>query len=116
MGPFPGKQFKIQTIATNRSRPSLSVNFNIPFEGLSHGMQVMHRAGFSIKSLNPDSDQVDSGKQTIFSDKPTSNSKKSKPLANNPPSKNSKKSADSEICDTQSPEKKKQRGRRQRRK
>tara|TARA_Y100000589_G_scaffold287477_1_gene288288 strand:- start:2156 stop:2458 length:303 start_codon:yes stop_codon:yes gene_type:complete len=36
----------------NRSRPSISVNFNIPFNGLCHGMQVMHRSGFSVTNLN----------------------------------------------------------------
>ena len=52
MGPFPEKQFKVQTMAMNRSRPSISVNFNIPFSGLCHGMQVMHRSGFSVTDLN----------------------------------------------------------------
>ena len=53
VGPFPGKQFKVQTLAMNRSRPSISVNFNIPFDGLCHGMQVMRRSGFSVTHFNP---------------------------------------------------------------
>ena len=52
VGPFPGQRFKVQTMAMNRSRPSISVNFNIPFNGLCHGMQVMHRSGFSVTNLN----------------------------------------------------------------
>ena len=32
----------------------MSVHFNIPFNGLCQGMQVMHRAGFSVTALNTD--------------------------------------------------------------
>ncbi len=32
----------------------MSVNFNVPFNGLCQGMQVMHRSGFSVTALNPD--------------------------------------------------------------
>ena len=59
VGPFPGKQFKVQTLAMNRSRPSISVNFNIPFDGLCHGMQVMRRSGFSVTHFNPGTVQND---------------------------------------------------------
>ena len=71
MGPFPEKQFKVQTMAMNRSRPSISVNFNIPFSGLCHGMQVMHRSGFSVTDLNTGEvnsnpqDQKTSGKSDL---------------------------------------------------
>ena len=32
----------------------MSVHFNIPFNGLCQGMQVMHRAGFSVTALITD--------------------------------------------------------------
>ncbi|KZR86393.1 hypothetical protein MITS9509_00055 [Synechococcus sp. MIT S9509] len=32
----------------------MSVSFNIPFNGLCQGMQVMHRSGFSVTGLNTD--------------------------------------------------------------
>ena len=111
MGPFPGKQFKVQTMATNRSRPSLSVNFNIPFEGLSHSMQVMHRAGFSVKSMNTGSVQANSQQQDISKKEPNLASK-----AKNFISKNTNKSANEEASESKSSDKKAQRGRRQRRK
>ncbi len=111
MGPFPGQQFKVQTMATNRSRPSLSVNFNIPFEGLSRSMQVMHRAGFSVKSLNTGSVQANSQQQDIPHKKPNLESK-----AKNSLSKSANKSVNGEAGETKSADKKTQRGRRQRRK
>lgn len=111
MGPFPGQQFKVQTMATNRSRPSLSVNFNIPFEGLSRSMQVMHRAGFSVKSMNTGSVKVNSQQQDILSKKSNLDSK-----AKNSLSKSPNKRANGEASETKSADKKTQRGRRQRRK
>ena len=111
MGPFPGQQFKVQTMATNRSRPSLSVNFNIPFEELSRSMQVMHRAGFSVKSMNVGSAQVNSQQQDISSKKPNLGSKAKDSL-----SKSTNKSVDREGGESKSADKKPQRGRRQRRK
>ena len=32
----------------------MSVNFNIPFNALCQGMQVMHRSGFSVTALYTD--------------------------------------------------------------
>ena len=52
MGPFSGAQITVQVSALNRSRPSLSTHFKIPFNNLSSGMRVMHRTGFRIHSVS----------------------------------------------------------------
>ena len=52
MGPFSGAQFTVQVSALNRSRPSLSTHFKIPFNNLSSGMRVMHRIGFRITNVS----------------------------------------------------------------
>tara|TARA_B100001059_G_C17670969_1_gene494509 strand:+ start:267 stop:620 length:354 start_codon:yes stop_codon:yes gene_type:complete len=114
VGPFPGQQFKVQAMATNRSRPSLSVNFNIPFEGLSHGMQVMHRAGFSVTSMNIGSIHTESIEKDISKKKTPSNAKANRPLTRNSLSKGT--SANSDASESKNTDKKSQRGRRQRRK
>lgn len=52
MGPFTGAQFTVQVSSLNRSRPSLTTHFKIPFNQLNNGMQVMHRTGFYINSIS----------------------------------------------------------------
>ena len=52
MGPFSGTQFTVQVSALNRSRPSLTTHFKVPFNYLSSGMRVMHRTGFHINSVS----------------------------------------------------------------
>ena len=114
VGPFPGQQFKVQAMATNRSLPSLSVDFNIPFQSLSHSMQVMHRAGFSVTSMNIGSIQIDSEEQTISEKKAQSSAKANKPLTKNSLSKSISENFD--AGESKNADKKSQRGRRQRRK
>ena len=46
----------------------MSVNFNIPFNGLCQGMQVMHRSGFSVTALNTDYVKNEPQNQTTISD------------------------------------------------
>ena len=52
MGPFSGAQFTVQVSSLNRSRPSLTTHFKIPFNQLNNSMQVMHRTGFLINSIS----------------------------------------------------------------
>ena len=52
MGPFSGTQFTVEVRSLNRSRPSLTTHFKIPFNQLNNSMQVMHRTGFYINSIS----------------------------------------------------------------
>ena len=55
MGPFSGTQFTVEVRSLNRSRPSLTTHFKIPFNQLNNSMQVMHRTGFYINSISAES-------------------------------------------------------------
>ena len=55
MGPFSGTQFTVEVTSLNRSRPSLTTHFKIPFNQLNNSMQVMHRTGFYINSISAES-------------------------------------------------------------
>jgi len=74
-------------------------------------MQVMHRAGFSVKSMNTGSVQVNSQQQNTSKKEPNLASKAKKFL-----SKSANKIANEEASEPKSSDKKTQRGRRQRRK
>ena len=74
-------------------------------------MQVMHRAGFSVKSMNAGSAKANNQLQDISQKKPNLDSK-----TNNSLSKSTNKSVKGEASETKSADKKSQRGRRQRRK
>ena len=78
MGPFTGAQFTVQVSSLNRSRPSLTTHFKIPFNQLNNGMQVMHRTGFYINSISGGS-QSPIENITGKSNKRQSDSQKSNP-------------------------------------
>ena len=80
MGPFSGAQFTVQVRSLNRSRPSLTTHFKIPFNQLNNGMQVMHRTGFLINSISsgtqPSKENMAGESKKLHSESPKSNAKK----------------------------------------
>ena len=94
----------------------MSVNFNIPFDGLCQGMQVMHRSGFSVTALNTDYVKSEPQDQTTISNKnlKAENVPLSPTKSANPKSEQLKSKSKSELTETE--KKSTQRNRRQRRK
>ncbi len=94
----------------------MSVHFNIPFNGLCQGMQVMHRAGFNVTALNRDYAKSEPQAQATTS---KSNLKeKSVELSPAKPSspKNTELKSENKAESTKADKKSSQRNRRQRRK
>ena len=79
-------------------------------------MQVMHRAGFSVTSLNIGSVQANTSLQENHDKKQNSQSKKPQAVVKGTPTRGTQKSTNAEVTKTKDSEKKGQRGRRQRRK
>jgi hypothetical protein len=80
MGPFSGAQFTVQVSTLNRSRPSLTTHFKIPFNQLNNSMQVMHRTGFLINSISDGTERhtenMAAGTKKRQPESPKSNTKK----------------------------------------
>jgi len=94
----------------------MSVHFNIPFNGLCQGMQVMHRSGYSVTALNTDyakretQDQATTSKSNLEAKSvDISPTKPSKP-------KNSELKSENKAESSKADKKSNQRNRRQRRK
>ena len=80
MGPFSGTQFTVEVRSLNRSRPSLTTHFKIPFNQLNNSMQVMHRTGFLINSISDGTqrhtENMAAGTKKRLPESPKSNTKK----------------------------------------
>ncbi len=92
----------------------MSVHFNIPFNGLCQGMQVMHRAGFSVTALNTDYAKSEP-QATTSKSKLKEKSVELSPAKSSSP-KNTELKSENKAESTKSDKKSSQRNRRQRRK
>ena len=90
----------------------MSVSFNIPFNGLCQGMQVMHRSGFSVTALNTDHAKGEGQVQTTTGNNDLKAEKA--PKSSNPKTTQLKTESKSES--TKAEKKSTQKNRRQRRK
>ena len=78
MGPFSNRQFTIQIQSVRRTRPSISCQFQIPFNQLSASFRAMNRSGLKIVNVQglgsqPSLPIIEPEKRTIRDSKPTKN-------------------------------------------
>ena len=94
----------------------MSVHFNIPFNGLCQGMQVMHRAGFSVTALNTDYAKSESQAQATTSKSNLKEKSVELSPAKSSSPKNTELKSENKAESTKADKKSSQRNRRQRRK
>ena len=94
----------------------MSVHFNIPFNGLCQGMQVMHRAGFSVTALNTDYAKSEPQAQATTSKSNLKEKSVELSPAKSSSSKNTELKSENKAESTKADKKSSQRNRRQRRK
>ena len=94
----------------------MSVNFNIPFNALCQGMQVMHRSGFSVTALNTNYVNSEIGNQTSIKDEGLKTEDSSALSLKTSSYKSSKLKAESKTESAKRDKKNSQKNRRQRRK